>query len=108
MRATAAHPLDGDDRWAISVPEAGRRLDISRAHAYRLVASGELPSLRLGHRTVVPVWALEAILTDLAREPLMASGSGPVGPVDTSGASASGRLVRFSETDASDGEASRC
>jgi excisionase family DNA binding protein len=64
MEETTAHALEGDDRWAISVPEVGRRLDISRAHAYRLVANGDLPSVRLGHRTVVPLEALRAILEE--------------------------------------------
>ena len=45
-----------------SVEEAGRRLGISRAHAYELVARGELPHLRLGRRVVVPKRALEEFL----------------------------------------------
>lgn len=93
MDATQTNTLDRDERWAISVPEAGRRLAISRAHAYRLVASGELPSLRLGHRTVVPVSVLQAMLA----ESLLASGRRAGGPVGTSGASASGHLVRRPE-----------
>lgn len=69
----------------------GRRLDISRAHAYRLVASGELPSLRLGHRTVVPVWALEAILT-VSRSTRSTPVVGVLtGLVDTSGEARSSR-----------------
>ncbi len=108
VKATAAHHLDDDDRWAISVAEAGRRLDISRAHAYRLVASGELPSLRLGHRTVVPVWALRALLAEPAQKRLMSSAAGMREPVDTSGASASGRLVRFVGTDESGGGGRSC
>lgn len=62
MDETAAIERD-DERWAISVPEVGRRLGISRAHAYRLVASGGLPGIRLGHRTVVPLEALRALLS---------------------------------------------
>jgi excisionase family DNA binding protein len=96
--------LDRDERWAMSVPEAGRRLAISRAHAYRLVASGELPSLRLGHRTVVPVSVLQAMLA----ESLLASGRRRGGPVDTSGASASGHLGGSGQTVAGDGEGRSC
>ena len=95
MSATAEHHLDDDDRWAISVAEAGRRLDISRAHTYRLVASGELPSVRLRHRTVVPVWALRQLLLGAAHPTPVAAGGGA--PVDTPGASASGHLVRRPE-----------
>jgi excisionase family DNA binding protein len=43
-----------DERLVWSVEEAGRRLGISRAHAYELMARGELPHLRLSRRLVVP------------------------------------------------------
>jgi excisionase family DNA binding protein len=45
-----------------SVEEAARLLGISRAHAYELVARGDLPHLRLGRRIVVPKQALDALL----------------------------------------------
>ena len=50
------------DRLVWSVEEAGRLLGISRAHAYELVARGELPHVRLGRRVVVPKHAIEALL----------------------------------------------
>ena len=46
-----------------TVGEAARVLGISRAHAYELVARGELPHLRLGRRIVIPRHALEVLLT---------------------------------------------
>lgn len=46
-------------RLTYSVPEAARMLGISTWLAYRLVASGELPSLRLGRRVVIPRKGLE-------------------------------------------------
>jgi excisionase family DNA binding protein len=49
-------------RLALSVPDAATLLGISRAHAYELVARGELPHLRLGRRIVIPRVALEALL----------------------------------------------
>ena len=49
-------------RLVMSVPDAAAALGISRAHAYELVARGELPSLRLGRRIVVPRAALESLL----------------------------------------------
>jgi excisionase family DNA binding protein len=51
-----------DERLVWSVEEAGRRLGISRAHAYELIARGEIPHLRLGRRLVVPKRAIEALL----------------------------------------------
>lgn len=97
MRETTTYPLDIDELWAISVPEAGRRLGISRAHAYRLVANGELPSVRLGHRTVLPLGALRSMLAGSGEGSSGPADSQPVGPLDTPGASASGHLVRPSE-----------
>jgi excisionase family DNA binding protein len=66
------HPGEGttnDERLVWSVEEAGRRLGISRAHAYELVARGELPHLRLGRRIVVPRHALESLLASVDTAP---------------------------------------
>ncbi len=49
-------------RLVWTVEEAGRLLGISRAHAYELVARGELPHLRLGRRVVVPKHAITTLL----------------------------------------------
>jgi excisionase family DNA binding protein len=54
------------DRLVWSVEEAGSLLGISRAHAYELVARGDLPHLRLGRRLVVPKHAIEALLAAAA------------------------------------------
>jgi excisionase family DNA binding protein len=37
-------------------------LGISRSLAYELIASGELPSQRLGRRILVPISAIEAFI----------------------------------------------
>lgn len=42
------------------VPEAAAALGISRAKAYELLSSGELPSVRVGSSVRVPVGALRA------------------------------------------------
>jgi excisionase family DNA binding protein len=47
---------------AISVAEAARRLGLSRASAYSAVASGALPSVRVGTRILVPLGALQRFL----------------------------------------------
>jgi excisionase family DNA binding protein len=52
-------------RMALSVEEAGALLGISRDLAYDLVASRQLPSVRLGRRLVVPRRALEEALERL-------------------------------------------
>ena len=51
-----------DGRLVLSVTEAAGLLGISRGLAYELVARGELPSLRLGRRILVPRRALVALL----------------------------------------------
>jgi excisionase family DNA binding protein len=61
MESSQAH--QSDDRWAVSIPEVARRLDISRATAYRLVANGDLPSIRLGRRRVVPIAVISKTIT---------------------------------------------
>jgi excisionase family DNA binding protein len=46
----------------LAVPETARLLGISRAAAYRLTASGELPSRRLGGRVYVVTSALRDLV----------------------------------------------
>jgi excisionase family DNA binding protein len=58
-----------ETRLVWTVEEAGRLLGISRAHAYELVARGELPHLRLGRRVVVPKHAIEALLARAGSRP---------------------------------------
>jgi excisionase family DNA binding protein len=62
--STTALP-DPDLRPTLSVEEAGELLGIGRSLAYSKAASGELPSIRLGRRLVVPT---AAILRLLGRE----------------------------------------
>lgn len=49
-------------RRVYSVPEAAEALGIGRSHAYELAKRGEIPTLRLGSRLVVPVAALDRML----------------------------------------------
>jgi excisionase family DNA binding protein len=57
-----------EDRLTLTVDEAAQVLGISRALAYELVARGELPSLRLGRRIVVPRRALDLLLSQKTAE----------------------------------------
>ena len=50
------------DQLVVSVGEAGRLLGVSRAFAYELAARGELPTIHLGRRIVVPKVALLAMV----------------------------------------------
>lgn len=44
----------------LTVPEAARRVSLGRATAYRLVQTGDLPSVRIGRAVRVPAQALDA------------------------------------------------
>lgn len=48
--------------WAVSGPSAARLLGVGRSTAYAAAASGDLPTIRLGTRIVVPVPALLVML----------------------------------------------
>lgn len=50
-----------------TVDEAAEMLSISRAHAYRCIKAGTLPSLRFGRRIVVPARAIDALLAKAGR-----------------------------------------
>jgi excisionase family DNA binding protein len=56
-------------RITLTVEEAGARLGISRTLAYELVRRGDIPSIRLGRRVLVPVRALELMVTPSSSEP---------------------------------------
>ena len=73
---------DSDDRTAagadscqltISVIEAGRRLGVGRALAYEAARRGEIPSIRLGRRLLVPIAAFEAMLAIQSKQQIVAT-----------------------------------
>jgi excisionase family DNA binding protein len=45
-----------------TVPEAGRRLGIGRKQAYDAAKRGEIPTIRIGRRVLVPKPAFERLL----------------------------------------------
>jgi len=57
-----------DDAWTMTVPEAGRRLGLGRDAAYAAAKRGEIPTLRLGRRLVVPVAQLRTMLGETQRD----------------------------------------
>jgi excisionase family DNA binding protein len=46
----------------MSVPDAGRELGIGRRAAYQAARRGDIPTLRIGRRIVVPVEQLDRLL----------------------------------------------
>lgn len=51
------------ERLTLDVETAGRMLGLGRAAAYAAVKRGEIPSLRLGRKVVVPRQALDRLLS---------------------------------------------
>jgi excisionase family DNA binding protein len=62
-----ATPPTDTNRLTVSVDEAAEMLGISRSFAYELCARGQLPTLRLGRRLIVPRRALRELI-DAAEE----------------------------------------
>ena len=50
--------VDVHEPIAISVAEAAERIGVSRAALYPLVMSGDIPSIKIGKRRLVPISAL--------------------------------------------------
>jgi excisionase family DNA binding protein len=50
------------ERLTYTVDQAGRLLGISRNSAYQRAAEGQLPTIRLGRRLLVPKAALDRLL----------------------------------------------
>jgi excisionase family DNA binding protein len=46
----------------MTIPAAAKRLGIGRNQAYQAAAKGELPAIRIGHRWLVPMVALDRLL----------------------------------------------
>lgn len=51
-----------DISWTLTVTEAAKLLRLGRASAYEAIKTGELPSIRIGKRILVPRKALERLL----------------------------------------------
>lgn len=68
------------ERLTLTVEEAADVLGISRSLAYELVRRGDIPSLHLGRRIVVPIRGLEALVEELL-SPRVRDGVAP-GQVD--------------------------
>jgi excisionase family DNA binding protein len=68
-------------KFLIPIPEAARLLGIGVTHAWELARSGDLPTVRLGRRRLVPIGALAALAGIDVREAveLLAAGGAEAG-----------------------------
>ncbi len=56
------------DKKTLTVPEAAEVLGIGRAAAYEAARTGEIPTIKIGKRILVPLVALERLLSDAVFE----------------------------------------
>jgi excisionase family DNA binding protein len=61
---------DDKDKLTLSVEEAAAALGLGRAAAYLAAARGELPTVRIGRRLLVPKAALHELLRVPSRQRL--------------------------------------
>jgi excisionase family DNA binding protein len=54
--------LQSTERLTLTVVEAGRKLGLSRMTAYVAAKNGQIPTIRIGRRILVPRAALERLL----------------------------------------------
>ncbi len=50
------------DKQTLTVPEAAKALGIGRSAAYEAARTGQIPTIRIGKRILVPIAALERLL----------------------------------------------
>ena len=61
-RTVSPVPDDWRTRTVLDVPTGGALFDLSRSASYRAAQTGDLPTIRLGRRLVVPVAQVLAML----------------------------------------------
>ena len=52
------------EKRTYSIPEAAKALGVGRSAAYEAARTGQIPTIRIGKRILVPVAALERLLAD--------------------------------------------
>ena len=57
-----------DDKLTLTVPEAAALLCIGKSLAYDAIRRGEIPSIRVGHRFLVPVAALRLMMEQAGKQ----------------------------------------
>ena len=58
--------IAGPSAQAVSVPGAALALGLGGTKTFELVRTGQLPSLKVGRRRLVPIWAIEQFLRSRA------------------------------------------
>jgi excisionase family DNA binding protein len=58
--------MEAGKRVAVSPAEAALMIGISRAKLYELLGSGQLRSIKVGSRRLIPMSAIESMFTEAA------------------------------------------
>jgi excisionase family DNA binding protein len=61
-----------DTRLTMTVEQAAAALGVSRGTAYEAVKTGQLPTVRIGRRVLVPIAGLRALVGSLSAKDLAA------------------------------------
>ena len=56
-----------DDRLVLTIEEAGKLLGLGRSGTYEAARRGDIPTLRIGSRILVPKVALPKLLEETSR-----------------------------------------
>lgn len=56
------------ERRTLTIPETAKALGIGRSAAYEGARSGQIPTIRIGKRILVPISALERMLAQTSNE----------------------------------------
>lgn len=56
------------DKKTLTIPEAAKVLGVGRSAAYEAARTGQIPTIKIGKRILVPVTALERLLAGDDRE----------------------------------------
>ncbi|MBI3910326.1 MAG: helix-turn-helix domain-containing protein [Armatimonadetes bacterium] len=59
--------MDLNAQRVLTVAETARELRLGRSATYEAVKRGEIPSVRIGRRILIPVAALERLLAEAGR-----------------------------------------
>jgi excisionase family DNA binding protein len=81
-------------RLTYTVEEAAELLGVSRGSAYQAAREGQLPTLRLGRRLLVPRDALEQMLTAAGTDSSQTNGAAGTAPQEKEVSSTNGHRTR--------------
>lgn len=65
-KAAPSKPSPTPSRMTITVPEAAERLGVGRNQAYEAAKRGQIPTIKIGKRLLVPVAAFQRMLDGAA------------------------------------------